>query len=152
MTRTMYDSVDPAKISHDATMVAGYADGRYANLGAMKARFPSATIVSIAVRATTRAQVLDVEIGDATPAEAVVWCTRTMADKSNRELTVYCNASTWPEVRAAFKKANVTEPNYWIARYDDKPEIPPGAVAKQYQNTPGWDVSVVVDHWPGVDG
>lgn len=151
MVRYMYDSVDPAAIPASATMVAGYADGRYANLGEMRTRFPRATVVSIAVRWTTRSQVLDVETGDATPAEAVQWCTQTMADKNNHELTVYCNTDTWPTVRAAFRTAGVTEPQYLVAQYDGNATIPAGAIGKQYENTPGWDRSVVADYWPGVD-
>lgn len=152
MTRYMYDSVNPGHIPSSATMVAGYADGTYANLPALKARFPHATIVSIAVRWTTRAQVLDVETGNATPAQAVQWCTKTMADKSNRELTVYCSTSAWPGVRAAFTAAGVTEPNYWVAHYDGNETVPAGAVAKQFLGDyQGYDKSVVADYWPGVD-
>ncbi|WP_246144484.1 hypothetical protein [Actinacidiphila oryziradicis] len=149
--RTMYDGVTPGNIPASATMVAGYADGLYANVPEMRARFPHATVVSIAVRYTTRAQVLDVENGDATPAEAVLWCTDTMSDKPNGELTVYCNTSTWPAVRSAFQTAHVSEPNYWVAQYDNDPAIPVGAIAKQYENTTAWDKSVVAEYWPGVD-
>lgn len=151
MTRYMYDSIDPATIPTSATMVAGYADGLYANMNGMAARFPGAVRVSIAVAYTTTAQVLDVETGDATPAEAVLWCTQTMASTPNSHLTVYCNTSTWPSVRQAFQSAGVTEPQYWVAAYDGDPTIPAGAVAKQYQNTSGWDLSSVADYWPGVD-
>jgi hypothetical protein len=151
MTRAMYDAVTPGNIPPDPRLVAGYADGLYANLGQMRARFPHATIVRIAVRWTTRAQVLDVETGDATPAEAVLWCTKTMAGTPNGELTVYCNTSTWPAVRAAFHAARVAEPQYWIAHYDGVPSIPAGAIAKQYSDPGPYDLSVVADHWPGVD-
>ncbi len=153
MTRFMYDAVTPKRIPSDASMVAGYADGRFANLteAEMAQRFPHAKRVSIAVHPTTRAQVLDVEPGCSSPEEAVRWCTRTMADTDNKHLTVYCNTSTWPQVRGAFHHAGVTEPNYWVARYDGKAQIPDGALAKQYQNTPGFDRSVVTDHWPGID-
>ena len=152
MTRFMYDAVTPQNIPAGVSMVAGYADGLYANMGTLAARFPHAVRVSIAVRWTTRAQVLDVETGDATPAQAVQWCTQTMSDKPNRELTVYCNMDAWPSVRAAFRAAGVTEPNYWVARYDNDPTIPAGAIAKQYQgDTHGYDKSVVADYWPGVD-
>jgi hypothetical protein len=147
----MYDAVTPGNIPPTARLVAGYADGRYANLGQMRARFPHATIVSIAVRWTTRAQVLDVETGDATPAEAVLWCTKTMAGTANSLLTVYCNTSTWPAVRAAFRGARVAEPNYWIAHYDGVASIPAGAIAKQYADPGPYDLSAVADHWPGVD-
>ncbi|WP_051966514.1 hypothetical protein [Kitasatospora mediocidica] len=151
MTRTMYDSVSVSSLPADATMVAGYADGLYANLTAMRARFPHATVVSIAVRYTTRAQVLDVETGDATPAQAVVWCRQTMADTPNSQLTVYCNTSTWPAVRAALAAAGESPPQYWVAQYDGVASIPGGAIAKQYRTTPGWDASIVADYWPGVD-
>ena len=151
MTRTMYDGVTPSSIPASATMVAGYVDGTYANIPAMRKRFPAATLVEIAVSWQTRAHVLDVEKGDATPAEAVKWCTHTMADRANGELTVYCNNSVWTQVKAAFKAASVTPPQFWIAHWDDNPTIPAGAVAKQYRNTPGYDVSSVATHWPGVD-
>ncbi|MFF4827217.1 hypothetical protein ACFY20_30220 [Streptomyces sp. NPDC001312] len=151
MTRFMYDGVTPRKIPDGASMVAGYADGHYANLREMAARFPHAIRVSIAVRYTTKAQVLDVELGDATPDQAVLWCTHTMASTPNKQLTVYCNLSMWPAVRAAFRAVGVTEPNYWVAHYDGVASIPAGAIAKQYKNTPGYDESVVADYWPGVD-
>ncbi|MFF1469155.1 hypothetical protein [Streptomyces mirabilis] len=151
MTRTMYDAITPQNIPAGAQLVAGYADGRYANMAAMAARFPRATRVGIAVSHTTAARVLDVESGDATPQGAVQWCTQTMAAVANHELTVYCNTDTWPLVRAAFQAAGVAEPQYWIAHYDGDPAIPDGAVAKQYKNTAGYDVSSVRDYWPGVD-
>lgn len=149
--RTLYDSVSASTIPVDATLVAGYVDGSYANLDAIRARFPSAVVVSIAVKYTTAAQVLDVENGDATPAQAVLWCTQTMASTSNSHLTVYCDTGTWPAVRSAFHAAGVAEPQYWIASWDGDPTIPAGAIAKQYANTSGWDKSSVADYWPGVD-
>lgn len=150
--RTMYDSITPANIPAGAVLVAGYADGFYANLSGLAARFPGATVVSIAVHPSTRAQVLDVESGDATPAQAVQWCTQTMADTPNRLLTVYCNTSVWPQARAAFQAAGVAEPNYWVAAYDGDPTIPAGAVAKQWLGDyQGYDQSSVADYWPGVD-
>jgi hypothetical protein len=148
----MYDSVTPANIPDGAVLVAGYADGFYANLPGLQARFPAATVVSIAVHPSTPAQVLDVETGDATPAQAVQWCTRTMAATPNGQLTVYCNVDAWPQVRAAFQAAGVTEPQYWVAAYDGDPAIPAGAVAKQWLGDyRGYDQSSVADYWPGVD-
>lgn len=153
MTRTMYDAVTPGNIPASATLVAGYADGRYANLSALKKRFPHATIVEIAISHLTRAQVLDVESGDASPEGAVQWCTTTMHDVPNTQLTVYCNASTWPAVKAAFRSAGVSQPQYWIAQYDGKSAIPSGAIAKQHTNTAKYDLSSVVaaGSWHGVD-
>jgi hypothetical protein len=149
--RTMYDAVEPGNIPAGATMVAGYVDGAYANVPAMRARFPHARVVTIAVKRTTRAMVADVEQGDLSPEDAVFWCTHTMADTPNDELTVYCNTSTWPAVVEAFKLAGVTLPQWWAAHYDDVATLPAGAVAKQYKTTSGWDESVVANYWPGVD-
>jgi hypothetical protein len=54
-------------------------------------------------------------------------------------------------VRESFVNRGVAEPEYWIAHYDGAANIPVGAVAKQYLNTPGYDVSAVADYWPGID-
>lgn len=148
----MYDGITVANVPSGSLMVAGYLDGIYANIPQMRARFPHATVVEIAVSAATpaaRGRVLDVETGDATPAQAVSWCLAYPG--ANSDLTVYCNASTWPAVRAAFQAARVSEPNYWIASYGGDPAIPAGAVAKQYASNDFYDTSAVSPYWPGVD-
>ncbi len=150
--RLMYDAITVPSLPSGSLMIAGYLDGFYANLPEMRARFPRAQVVEVAVSAATPAacgRVLDVETGDATSAEAVAWC-RAYAGP-NSDLTVYCNASTWPSVRSAFQAAGVTEPNYWIAAYDNDPAIPAGAVAKQYASNDFYDTSSVSAYWPGVD-
>lgn len=150
MTRTMYDAVTVGNIPASATLVAGYVDGHYMNVGGMRARFPHATIVQIAVSSHTNAgHVLDVETGDATPTEAVAWV--KMRRSAGADPSVYCNTSIWPTVRAAFRNAGVTEPHYWIANWDGSPVIPAGAVAKQYASTDAIDTSSVAAYWPGVD-
>ncbi|UOZ05439.1 hypothetical protein [Amycolatopsis sp. WQ 127309] len=152
--RTLYDAVTAAHIPSTAAMVAGYIDKiKLAPWTAADwARFPDAVKVEIVKKATTNAgHVLDVEPGDATPAEAPAWVRLRRA--AGADPTIYCNAATWPAVRAAFRAAGVAEPHYWIARFDGDPAIPAGAVAKQYRGdvAPGYDVSSVAGHWPGVD-
>ena len=150
MTRSMYDAVTVSRIPAGATLVAGYANGVYANLPALRARFPHATVVGISVTAGfDGGTVLDVEKGDASPAEAPDWV--RMRRAAGVDPTVYCNSSTWPSVKAAFEHAGVAQPHYWIAHYDGDPAIPAGAIAKQWKNTPGYDVSTVAAYWPGVD-
>lgn len=150
MTRVMYDGVTPSRIPSSATMVAAYVDGHYANVSPMKARFPHARLVTIAVFASTNAgTVLDVEKGDATPTEAPGWVVKRR--RAGVDPTVYCSESLWPTVRAVFRALNVPQPHYWIAHYDSVALIPEGAIAKQYKNTSGYDISVVADYWPGVD-
>ena len=150
MARTMYDAVTPSAIPDGAAMVAGYVNGTYANLLALRARFPHALLVGISVTAEADdGQVLDVETGDATPSEAPGWVVRRRA--AGVDPTVYCNASTWPSVQAAFTDAHVAAPHYWIADYDGNPTIPAGAVAKQYASNDNYDTSAVATYWPGVD-
>jgi hypothetical protein len=146
----MYDGVTVADLPAGAQLYAEYVDGHYANTQAVAERFPGAVHVPIAVFASTNAGVvLDVEQGDASPAEAPGWV--QMRRAHGIDPSVYCSASTWPAVRDAFRAAGVAEPHYWIAQYDGAAEIPNGAVAKQYESTAGWDMSVVADYWPGVD-
>lgn len=150
--RLMYDSVTPSAIPKNAAMVAGYVNGRYAWSSQDWDLFPNAVKVRIATRASVfDAHVLDVEPGDATPEEAPGWVwARRMGGLVMP--AVYCNLSTWPTVRNAFLYEGMSEPLYWIAHYDGKFDIPPGAVAKQYlPNFQGTDHSAVADFWPGVD-
>lgn len=154
--RTMYDSTAAGDIPTSAAMVAGYlAPSPWAWTSADWARFPNAVKVRIAVRAATNdGHVLDVEAGDATPAQAPGWV--QMRRAAGADPTVYCSASAWPTVKAAFAAAGVTEPHYWVAAYPGGGRtIPAGAVAHQYADstTSGghFDLSVVADYWPGVD-
>lgn len=154
--RTMYDSTTATDIPRNATMVAGYLPpSQFAWSAADWARFPNAVKVRIAIFASVNdGHVLDVEPGDATPAQAPGWV--VMRRRAGVDPTVYCNASTWPTVRAEFQRQRIPEPHYWIARYDGVVNIPAGAVAKQYANPAvhgrgHFDLSAVADHWPGVD-
>ncbi len=150
----MHDSITAADIPRDAHIVAGYVSGRYKWSPADWARFPNATKVRIATSAAVDdGHVLDVEPGDATPGEAPGWV--QMRRRAGVDPTVYCNLGALPAVRAAFAAAGVAQPHYWVARYDNVPAVPAGAVAKQYCDpaTSGghYDLSCVADYWPGVD-
>jgi hypothetical protein len=157
--RTMYDAVTASNIPRDAVMVAGYVDKIKLEpwSAADWARFPNAVKVEIVKKASSNfGDVLDVEPGDATPAEAPGWV--RMRRAAGADPTVYMNASTWPTVRQAFADQGVRPPHYWVAKYDKSPtwgagwaEL--GCVAKQYLGdvAPGIDLSSVADYWPGVD-
>lgn len=150
--RTLYDSTTPLRsVPADAQMVAGYVNGLYTNFATIRTAFPNAVHVSIAVTAVADAMVLDVETGDASPADAPWWCQRQRA--RGQLPTVYCNLSTWPQVRSAFQTHGVAEPCWWIADYDGVAQLSPGSVAKQYRSdtAQNLDYSVVADYWPGVD-
>ena len=153
--RLMYDAI-PEKVGNipqDAPLVAGYIDGFYAWSSAAWARFPEAVKVQIAVSAGTNAgQVLDVETGDATPAQAPAWC--HMRRAAGQIPTVYCSLDSWPTVRAAFTQSGIPEPCWWIADYNGSEAIMAGAIAHQFTDNPPaspYDTSSVADFWPGVD-
>lgn len=148
--RTMYDSVNPARIPRDAELVAGYVNGPYKWSDSDWALFPNSVHVGIAVRASYNGgEVLDIEAGDASPVQAPGWVEQRRA--SGVDPSVYCSESQWSTVAREFNRQGVLAPHYWIAHYDGIGNIPIGAVAKQYRNTPDWDLSVVADFWPGID-
>lgn len=147
--RFMYDSINVARLPATAKMFAGYVNGRWPTFNTLRAAYPRATCISIAVTVDVDADVLDVEKGDAYPTQAPAWVVR----QRNRGATptVYCSLNTWPEVKQAFADAGVDEPLYWIAHYDGMSAIPDGAIAKQYTGGDGYDLSSVADYWPGID-
>jgi hypothetical protein len=149
MPRTMFDAITPGLIPDGPPMVAGYVNGWWPSYAELVSRFPAAVHVSIAVNTSADAQVLDCETGDATPDECPGWAARQTA--RGQTPTIYCNTTTWPAVVAAFTAQGVPVPLWWAAQYDDTPRMYPGAVAKQHTNTPGYDVSIVADYWPGID-
>lgn len=161
MSRTMYDSTNPNDIPTNAQMVAGYIDGTtYKWSENSWSRFPTAVKVRIARRTYTNdGHVLDVEAGIPTvwPINGSIVTWVQMRRNAGVEPTIYCNQlNDWSPLRTLFNRAGVKEPNWWVARYNNDPVIPPGAIAKQYANPPlaggHYDLSVVADYWPGVDG
>jgi len=157
VTRTMYDGIaaDAHLIPTTAQIVAGYVDGLYKWSQSDWDRFPNSVKVRIAAFATTNdGEVLDCEPGNCTPAESVDWV--LMRRRAGKDPTVYCNQLDpdvgWPAVRAAFRARGVVEPHYWVADYPGSyPNIPAGAIGLQYTDTGSYDLSVIADHWPGVD-
>jgi hypothetical protein len=145
----MYDGIHPVKLPHDGQIYASYTDGRWPNFDQLKGLFPGKIYVSIAVDPAHDAEILDVERFDATPADSVDWVLRQR--KRGADPTVYCNTATIPQVMTAFAARKVPSPHLWEANYDGRAVLNPGTVAKQYQNTPGYDKSVVADYWPGID-
>jgi aspartyl protease len=89
----MYDAVDVAQIPNGPAAVAGYVDGDFLTALELSARFPNARFLSIAVRAEDDADCLDVESGDATPADVPGWYERQRARGADRP-AIYADAST----------------------------------------------------------
>jgi hypothetical protein len=132
-------------------MYGAYVNGLYRNYSECRARFPRATVLGISVFPENVGDVLDVEQGDATPAQAPGWVNaRRMAGHGGP--LVYCSLAVWDEVRAAFHAQGVLEPGYWIAAYPGNgAQLYLGAVGHQYQDVGPYDLSVFVDYLPGID-
>lgn len=157
--RTMYDSTTATDIPATAGMVGGYVDGLYAWSDADWNRFPATTVkVHIVVKASTnRGDVLDIERGDATPAQGPVWVMLRRGSGYPCP-TLYCSRSDVPAVKAACKAAGLvfgTDWKLWIADYTGEPHsCNLGESAVQYAS-PGhgagghYDLSCVFDNaWP----
>jgi len=115
----MYDSVTVSEIPPGAQAVAGYVGGRFVTVPELRAWFPAAHLLTIAVSATQDADCLDIETGDATPAEAAAWYVRQRARGITRPC-VYASASVMqsdviPVIMAAkIPRATV---RLWSAHY-----------------------------------
>lgn len=90
---TMFDAVDTAQIPNGPVAVAGYVDGRWPTFAELAERFPNARLLSIAVSAEHDADCLDVESGDAAPADVPGWYERQRARGVERPC-IYADAST----------------------------------------------------------
>lgn len=148
----MYDACDYLRPPADASMVAGYVSGGCEWPAVAWHAWSRALTVRIATGANVDdGVVLDVERGDATPADAPGWCAR--ARLRGVTPTVYTSTSNVQAVLAACKLHDVPAPLLWVANWSDGPVIPAGAIACQYDNDAarGYDISVVADYWPGVD-
>ncbi len=140
-------------IPGEAEIVLGYVNGKFTTWPQLCQRFPQAIKIPITVSAdtpTAMKHMLDVEWGDATPGQAPDWCRRERVFYSDP--MVYCNSSTWPNVRAEFSAQGVREPFYGIAQYDDDSTIPAewiamGCIGKQYRS----DTKQNLDYWTFVD-
>ena len=118
-TITMYDSVTLSEVPPNPPAVACYASGTFANEAEARRRFPNAHILTIAVNASHDADCLDVEQGDATPAQAAGWYARQRARGITRPC-IYASASVMhadivPIIRAS--RIPRAEVRLWSAHY-----------------------------------
>jgi hypothetical protein len=132
---TMYDSTNVGNIPADAEAVAGYINGAFENFNELVRRFPHAKHLSIAVSSSHDAQCLDIETGDATPADAPGWVRRQHARGIKRPV-VYANTSTIVAVINALTRNGIKRDEYlvWTAHYTDQPHIEPGSDSTQWED------------------
>lgn len=129
----MFDSVTLSVIPTNAEAVAGYTSGSWPTYNEVVRRWPHAKHLSIAVNASHDADCLDIETGDATPAEAPGWVHRQKRLGKQRPC-LYANASTMPAVKSAIAREGIKrgDVRLWVADWTFRPHVPPGYDACQW--------------------
>lgn len=161
--RTLYDSIDPTAIPTPVQMVGGYVTGFDQNWPPSAwARFGSAVQVRICTRGNVyEGDVLDMESGAASPSDAVPWL-QQMRAQTGIWKSLYYSLSLDAQIQANLAAAGIPSLSVpkWVAWYNGNASLDDvsgvvGIVAKQYANSAitggDYDMSVVVDYWPGID-
>lgn len=138
----IYDAVDVAAIPADAQMILAYIDGGYVTLPAVQQRFPNARILTVTTNGKNKADICDVESGDATPAIA------GQGVAAGLYKTVYCALENKAAVFAA-----CSDFNWYCAHPTGVEHLEPDSVATQWAwpgyGSPGnYDISVTNGVWP----
>lgn len=120
MTLMMYDSVDVTLLPADAPAYAGYVNGSWPTFDKLKARFPKARLLSVAVQADRDAECLDVETGDATVGQAPNWHARQV-HRGLRRPAIYTQASNLKLLERTMAAFGITRGQYriWSAHYTE---------------------------------
>ena len=132
---TMYDAVEISAIPDNPEAVAGYVNWTF---DAVVKRFPKAKHLSITGNADLDAMCLDIETGDATPAQAPSWVRRQHA-RGEKTPWVYVEASRLWEVLNTLSRDDIKRNEYriWVADWTGVPHIPVGCDACQWRGEVG---------------
>ena len=148
---TIYDAVDVAALPLNANIILGYIDGAYTsdNYNQVRARFPAARILSVTTTGRNRADICDVEKGDATPEIAAAGL------RAGLFPTIYSNVATRPALDAACAGLlwNWFAADWPYPGQPANPHIVAGSVATQYASpacgSPGnYDISLSIPNYP----
>lgn len=142
---SMYDSINVAALPAGALAYAGYYNGTFANLTALRKRFPNAEIVSVTPNGAKGAMYIDVEPGDANNAAIPAFL-------KAGGLGFYTSAGNVAAAIATCTAAGIPRSSYrvwsahWTGRHICGPATCgfPQADGTQYVSTTGWDESVVI--------
>lgn len=125
--RLQYDAVTASHLPRDAKAAAFYVDGLFENEAAVKAQCPNARYTSIAVFASSNADCLDIEPGNATVEEAADWYRRQRKLKPRRKPIFYIAASEADRLVATLRDHGngIARNKYilWTAHYGEGKHI-----------------------------
>jgi hypothetical protein len=137
-----YDSTTPSAIPA-GQQAAVYSDGAYAASPAQVAGHPG-TLWIDTNGSNPSANALDVEPGDATPAQAGTWVAQKLTQTPGQVAIVYTMRSDWQAVQAAVGQLPPwmqTHVRWWIADPTGVPHMVPGASATQWDWGQNYDTS-----------
>lgn len=121
----MFDSTEPSEIPHGANAVGAYAGGRWPTYMEVKADWPHARILSIAVNSGehrcadgTPIECLDIEPGDAVPEQAPAWF-HVQRSLGVKRPCFYGSLSWVEQIEGALRAAGIARHEYriWSAHY-----------------------------------
>jgi hypothetical protein len=138
----IYDSTTPSSIPA-GQQAAVYSDGAYAASPSQVAGHPN-TIWIDTNGSNPSANALDVEPGDATPAQAAQWVAQKLTDTPNQVAIVYTMQSDWSAVQQSVGQLPQwmqSHVRWWIADPTGVPHMVPGASATQWYWGPNYDIS-----------
>ena len=129
MPITMFDSITPSLLPAGNYAYAGYVGGNWATYPEIKARFPSANVLSIAINSSETAQCLDIEQGDAAPADAPAWVLRQKTPRP----CLYASVSAMDGVLVHLSAAGIPRSSVrlWSAHYTGSAHICGPSTCKQ---------------------
>lgn len=141
---TVYDSVTVEAMPADPNAIyLGYVDGMWPTYAAVKARFPHNVVLSVTTTGFTKADICDVEQGDATPEIAAAGLQNGLYH------TIYSDRSTLPTL---VKTIGHLQWQWFCADWTGVPHLVPGSVATQYADPPSsggnYDISITDGTWP----
>jgi hypothetical protein len=140
---TMYDSVTPSAIPAGHP-IATYADGSFQ---VSPSQFSGRQVTWIDTNATDpRANVLDVEPGDATPSQAASWAHQRLSAQPSATAVIYTMKSDWSAAQASISTLPSwmqSHVKWWIADPTGTPHLVPGSSATQWYWGANYDISTV---------
>jgi hypothetical protein len=139
----IYDSVTPRSIPSGQQVVATYGDGPHPVSPSTVTGRKTVMWISITGR-DYDASVVDVEPGNATPAEAASWAWHRLRSSPDAVARIYTMIREWPYVRAAvasFPAQMRARIHWWIADPTGYPHLVPGSDATQWYWGSHYDIS-----------
>lgn len=145
----MYDSTMPHHIPGGAVACL-YINGNWKASATDASRFSRVLWIDVNGEDPSQASILDIENGDATPGHVPAWCQARVNAVPGTLLRLYCNISTWPEVKAAVRSMGTDlrgRVRYWIANPTGVAHLVPGSSATQYFWGQNYDESEYSQHF-----